>query len=379
MMRKIIKSQFIRLLTRSAAVFALLLPFPLFGQQNAAFFRIVSPTNSRITGFSSDGTFVWTNGATGVICTVQRTVTLAGLSNWVDYIQHAVTNPIMTTRLFDLKSPADMAYIPAGVFNMGDNLDEFTSAQPVHSVYVSGFYMGKTEVTKAQWDEIYVWAVTNGYSFTNAGLGKASSHPVHTVNWYDCVKWCNARSEKEGKTPCYTVEGEVCRTGQNTPDCNWSAVGYRLPTEAEWEKAARGGLNGKRFPSNDTIKHTRANYYSSSSYSYDTSSTRGFHPSYDDAPLPYTSPVGSFSANGYGLYDMAGNVYEWCWDWYGSTEYSTTALSNPCGASSGFGRVGRGGDWGDGAGGCRAAGRGSGAPGGANCSIGFRVVRSSCQ
>ncbi len=167
----------------------------------------------------------------------------------------------------------------------------------------AAFYMDATEVTKAKWDEVHSWAVANGYSFDNAGLGKAADHPVHTVNWYDCVKWCNARSEMEGKTPCYNLLDW---------SCDFNANGYRLPTSDEWEYAARGGLQSKRFPWGDTITHSEANYYSSSSYSYDTSPTRGYHPSYDDSGYPYTSPAGSFSSNGYGLYDMSGNIWEWC-------------------------------------------------------------------
>ena len=165
-------------------------------------------------------------------------------------------------------APQGMVLIPAGSFLMGDTFNEgYSDERPLHSVYVSAFYMDRTEVTKALWDEVYGWAVIHGYTFDNAGSGKALDHPVHYVNWYDCVKWCNARSEKEGRVPAYyrdAAQTLVYRAGRVDVQNEWVKwnAGYRLPTEAEWEKAARGGLSGKRFPWGDTISHSQANYYS---------------------------------------------------------------------------------------------------------------------
>ncbi|MBI5387673.1 MAG: SUMF1/EgtB/PvdO family nonheme iron enzyme [Verrucomicrobia bacterium] len=276
-----------------------------------------------------------------------------------------------------------MVLIAAGSFQMGNSLDD-TWAQPVHSVYVSAFYMDKYEVTKALWDDVYNWAITHGYSFDYAGSGKAATHPVQTVSWYDCVKWCNARSEKEGRIPAYYTSAAlttVYRSGQVSVDNSWVKwnVGYRLPTESEWEKAARGGANEHRFPwSNlDTISHSQANYYShglgNPYFPYDVSPTSGYHPTFNDGVYPYTSPVGYFGANGYGLYGIAGNVWEWCWDWYGS--YSSGSQSDPRGPTSGLYRVFRGGSWINAAVTCGTASRGDGTlTGGRADVLGFRSV-----
>jgi len=281
-------------------------------------------------------------------------------------------------------APAGMVLIPAGTFQMGDTIgDGYSNDRPVHTVTLSAFHMDKCEVTKALWDEVYQWAISRPvelrYNFDNAGSGNAANHPVHTVNWYDMVKWCNARSEKEGRVVAYyTSAGKttVYRTGQVDVQNDWVRweAGYRLPTEAEWEYAARGGLSGRRFPWGDTISHSQANYYSSSSYSYDVSPTRKYHPTYDEGESPYTSPVGSFGANGYGLYDMAGNVWEWCWDWWSGGYYGSSPAFNPRGPVGGSYRVTRGGSWNYFAWGCRVAYRYGRWPGVRDDYDGFRSV-----
>jgi formylglycine-generating enzyme required for sulfatase activity len=252
-------------------------------------------------------------------------------------------------------SPPGMVLIPAGSFQMGDSFGEGDSDElPVQTVSVSAFWMDTVEVTKGLWDEVATWAAANGYDIGPAdGEGKAADHPVWNVSWYEAVKWANARSEKDGLEPCYTVGGVVYRTGQRAPDCNWSANGYRLPTEAEWEKAARGGAVGRRYPWGDDIDASRANYNQNNGG---------------------TTPVGSYPANGYGLYDMAGNVWEWCWDWYGS---DLPGGVDPRGPASGSGRVDRGGSWISFAYVCRVADRVDYGPDNVHYYLGFRLVRTA--
>jgi len=240
-------------------------------------------------------------------------------------------------------TPPGMALIPAGSFQMGDSFSEgFSDERPVHEVYVSAFYMDIYEVTKALWDEVAFWAQANGYDIKPGdGSAKGLNHPVFYVSWYQVVRWANARSEKEGLSPCYTVSGRVYRKGESdSVVCNWTANGYRLPTEAEWEKAARGEAVARRYPwgDSDEIDRSRANY---------NNYYKG------------TTPVGSFAPNGYGLYDMAGNVAEWCW--------------NPW--NSGTVRPFRGGGYGASADECRVAYRVATGAGARGTMKGFRLVR----
>jgi formylglycine-generating enzyme required for sulfatase activity len=297
----------------------------------------------------------------------------------------------------------DMVLIPSGECTMGDSFGEGSSSeQPVHLVGLDSFRMSSHETTNQQYCDYlnsanaqgmitvsdgrvfqagsgnsylycettsgvdWQWSriVWNGSTFSvSAG---SESHPVTMVSWYGAAAYCNWRSQQDGYELCYDLSSWVCYHIRR---------GYRLPTEAEWEYAARGGLSDQRFPWGDTISHDQANYRSTSLYGYDVSPTRGLHPMYADGGYPCTAPVGSFPANGYGLYDMAGNVYEWCNDWYSDTYYASSPYGNPKGPSSGIWRVLRGGSWDLGhAADCRVALRGLSVPYDLQNAFGFRVV-----
>jgi formylglycine-generating enzyme required for sulfatase activity len=281
--------------------------------------------------------------------------------------------------LMQTRSPhAEMVLIPAGWFTMGDATDRnHARDEPLVNVYVSAVYVARYPVTWALWNEVREWALQNGYTDIASGGGKGANHPVHSVNWFDVVKWCNARSEMEGLEPVYrNRNGTVFRVGTNDPSANWNAGGYRLPTEAEWEKSARGGFSGRRFPWGNIITHGHANYFSPGLEIYDWSPTGGMHPDFATGSRPFTSPVGSFAANGYGLFDMSGNVLEWCWDWYSMFTY-TDGASNPKGPFIQLSRVLRGGGWNyRGAYGSRVAHRSNSEPHFRRNYFGFRPVRS---
>jgi formylglycine-generating enzyme required for sulfatase activity len=239
----------------------------------------------------------------------------------------------LTFRVMAFESvPVDgMVEIPAGV-NSGTNGLEYGESYDADSTsrYAETYslemetplYMDEAGVTKAEWDAVYTWAVANGYGFYSDGDGKGSTHPVVEITWNDAVKWCNARSEMDGKTLCYSVSGAAYKAGwEQSVEVDLTADGYRLPLSDEWEYAARGGLTSTRFPRGNSI-------YQYGVYGANLIKNGEYHPDYEVGDWPYTSPVKSFPANGYGLYDIDGNASTWCFD-------TTTANY----------RVTRGGNW----------------------------------
>ena len=229
-------------------------------------------------------------------------------------------------------TPTDLINVAGGTFQMGSN-DANDLASPPHSVTLTAFYIDKTEITYEKWTDVRNWGLTHGYTDLLAGRNGftgTTNHPVSEVSWYDILKWCNARAEKDGLTPVYytsNILSTVYRTGQldlASDAVKWTANGYRLPTEAEWEFAARGGTKSQGYT------------YSGSN----TIDTVAWHRGNSSGN---THPVGMKLANELGLSDMNGNVQEWCWDWYGA--YGASSQTDSTGPSSGSSRVLRGGSF----------------------------------
>ena len=319
-----------------------------------------------------------------------------------NFDNHATNWTLPRPNWGDSCPPPTMVYIPGGEFEMGRHVgDGYSEELPLHAVLLDAFFMSKFEITNQQYcdflnnidvkvDGGIVYAASdsgNSYPYCNTHSYDTDSQidfsdpdfsvrtkdgrdmsndPMVEVSWYGSVAYCNWRSSNEDYESCYNL---------STWECDFSKHGYRLPTEAEWEYAARGGLSGKRFPWSDpNISHSRANYYADpGAYPYDENPTSGYHPDWDDVS-PYTSVVGSFAPNGYGLYDMAGNVWEWCNDWYDSNYYNVSPYDNPEGPASGTYRVLRGGCWIINASFCRVAHRIGNIPDYRSYSFGFRIV-----
>jgi formylglycine-generating enzyme required for sulfatase activity len=245
-----------------------------------------------------------------------------------------------------------MVSVPGGSFPMGSSAgtgepDEW----PVHTVTLPDFLMSTFEITQEQYATVMG---SNPSHFSGTNL------PVESVTWFDAVEFCNGLSRIEGLDAVYTITDRIPESGHPVLSArvvmDASKRGYRLPTEAEWEYAARGGSAG------------------SGSFPYAGSSDIGVVAWYGSNAAFKTNPVGRKAANGLGLHDMSGNVWEWCWDWYAA--YPWEAQRSPTGPSAGEYRTGRGGSWFNVPALCRTTGRNGCAPASQSSGMGFRIVRN---
>jgi len=257
--------------------------------------------------------------------------------------------------------------VSGGTFLMGSPEGNWGSTdweRPVRNVTVSGFYMSRHPVTQREWREIMGTTVRqqadmareDGWNFGVAGEG--DNHPMHNVSWFEAIEFANRKSLRAGLIPAYTINF-VWQDDRRVPGIvtwNRNANGYRLPTEAEWEFAARGG------------------HGSPGDFMFSGSNVLGDVAWYSGNSGRRTREVGTRQPNALGLYDMSGNVWEWVWDWDGA--YPSTAQTDPVGASSGWNRTVRGGSWAVLSTSVRSMSRDNFTPSGRTNSIGFRLVRS---
>lgn len=256
--------------------------------------------------------------------------------------------------------PDEFAYVNGGSFTMGNTLGGgSTNELPLHEVTLSSYLIGRYEVTQEKWQAVMGSNPASGY-------GVGSNYPVYNVSWYAILKYCNLRSMFEGLAPVYSISGSTDPTNWgavptsnnatwNAATCNWSANGYRLPTEAEWEYAARGGSTTPDYIYSGSDDINLVAWYSSNSGST-------------------THAVGLKQYNGLSLYDMSGNVWERCWDWYSA--YGGEGQINPTGPLTGSSRLVRGGYWSYNASSCRVSCRGGLEPYFGNSNYGFRLCRA---
>jgi formylglycine-generating enzyme required for sulfatase activity len=286
-------------------------------------------------------------------------------------------------------TPEGMVLIPGSWFDMGDTFgDGEDDEKPVHQVYVNDFYLGKHEVTVGEFrkfvratgyrteaekgDGAYVWDGSEWVKKNDANwlypyFNQTDDHPVVCVSWNDVVAYCNWRSEEASLKLVYTING-------SNVSADFSAKGYRLPNEAEWEYAARSGNKGYKYSWGNGNPSGKNGGNIADEAAKRKFSSWSIWEGYDDGYI-FTAPIGSFNANEFGLFDMTGNVWEWCWDWYGSDYYKTSPGRNPRGPESGSYRVLRGGSWDVKPDDVRSASRGYRTPDNRG-RIGFRISRT---
>lgn len=278
-----------------------------------------------------------------------------------DQAPNQTANTPTDSTLPEAAPPEEFVLVSGGTFQMGSPESEpwRSEDETVHTVTLSNFYISRYEVTQAEYQAVMG---ENPSSFSG------DDFPVDSVSWLDAVAYCNARSESEGLTPAYTVDGQSVTWDR-------SANGYRLPTEAEWEYACRAGTDTP-FNTQTSISAEEANYWGS--YPYLIEDNYFSQGNLETKPGVYrqtTVAVGSFEPNALGLYDMHGNVGEWVWDWYG--DYETGEQTDPTGPDSGTRRVYRGGGWNDFAKNLRSAYRATLPPDSASFNLGFRLARNA--
>ncbi|HPF30098.1 MAG TPA: flavodoxin, partial [Lachnospiraceae bacterium] len=261
----------------------------------------------------------------------------------------------------------EFIYITGGTYDMGspDTENWRTPDETLHTVTVGDFYMSAYELTQEEYEAVMG---NNPSTFSGENL------PVENISWLDAVNYCNARSEQEGLTPAYIIDGD---TDSDEPRVLWNrgADGYRLPTEAEWEYACRAGTVTP-FNTETSISPEESNYYGH--YPYDIEENYFSQSNLTTQPGEYrqtTVAVDSFSPNAWGLYNMHGNVSEWVWDYYGS--YDTEAVTNPTGPATGNLKVYRGGGWNDFAKNIRSAYRATLEEDMGSFNVGIRLVRNA--
>lgn len=239
-----------------------------------------------------------------------------------------------------------MILVESGTFIMGNTFgDGYYDEKPTHRATVSGFYIGKYLVTQKEYKSL----IGNNPSYF-----KGDDLPVETVSWFDAIKYCNAKSKTEGLPVAYNEStGDLLDSLGNITTDVTQAKGYRLPTEAEWEYAVKGGTS--------TYKYSGSNDVGSVAWYWDNSGSK-------------SHPVGTKKSNELGIYDMSGNVWEWCQDWY--DDYNGTNSVNRYIYEKTYGRVLRGGGWNNDAGDMRVTNRYFGDPTDRDFDVGFRVVRS---